>query len=297
LMRAKSIPTDLVFVPSLPITWSGTLPAVPQFYNRLLLTVHDGQQPLDIGNPVLAMGAFGPRDRGKFGIRVAPAGGIGVMQVPDHSLGDAESALSTRIDLEADGSMIGNTTIADYGDLAAAAREQVMTLDPLALRARLTRHAPRSVNITIGKIDSPYVPDNRFVVEGQFSAKASGPDAGGYMMKVPRIMNSLSAMDDFANAKGAGLCQRTYREEDTTIHSAAGHPFLAPHNVDITADGGVGQYTATYEVDNAAHTLTVKRAVTLRASDINCDHAQQTALANLAGAVRSDLSTSINVLR
>jgi len=37
--------------------------------------------------------------------------------------------------------------------------------------------------------------------------------------------------------------------------------------------------------------------VTLRASDINCDHAQQTALANLAGAVRSDLSTSINVLR
>lgn len=297
LMRAKAIPTDVVMVPTLPITWSDMLPAVPAFYNRLLLAVRNGQQPLDIGNPVLALGTFDPRDRGKFGIRIAPDGGVGVMQVPDRTVGNSESAVTTNIEIESDGSVRGASTIADYGDLATIDREQVAALQPLALRASLTPHAPPGTTIGISKIDSPYTPDSRFLIVGNYMLSSAHSASGGYTMRVPRVFTSLSPMDAFANAQGAGLCEHTYREEDTTIHSVAGLPFLPVKRVDVTGKLGVGNYTATYDVDNSAHTLVVKRRIRLNVSGLTCDHGQQAALSVLAAAVRKDLETPINVLR
>jgi len=297
LMRAKAIATDVVIVPTVPMTWSGMLPAVPAFYNRVLLTEQNGQHPLDIGNPVLAMGTFDPRDKGKFGIRIGPNGGVGVMQVPEYSAGKSESAVSTNIELEVDGSMEGASTIADYGDLATIDREQVSTLQPLELRAALTRHAPSGMTIGITRVDSAYTPDSRFLITGNFTLKGAHPAAGGYTMDVPRVFTSLSPMDAFANAQGPGLCQDTLREEDTAMHSVAGYPFLPVKDVHVTGPLGVGSYTATYEVNNATHMMLVKRRIDLNVGPLTCDHNQQAALAGLAEAVRKDLATQINVLR
>lgn len=297
LMRAKAIPTDLVLVPSLPVTWGSVLASMPSFYNRLLLTVHNGQQALDIGNPVLAMGQFSPRDKNKLGFRIAPNGGVGPIQIPNQGVSQAVSAVSTRIDVDLAGALHGTAVVADYGDLATTTREDVATLSPLELRSRLTAHAPASTQLSIDSIDPPMVPSNQFLTRATFNTPGFLPSAGNVTMQVPRAVTSLAALDSFAQAQGAGLCQRTWRGEDTIIHVAAPHSMLPPRNVDIEADGGIGHYTATYAVDPDAGTLTVKRSVALRANDANCDHEQQAALARLAAAVRADLAAQVTLYR
>lgn len=297
LMKAKALPTDLVLVPTLPVTWAPELPLVPNFYNRLLLTARAGQQPLDIGNPVLAMGDYGPRDRNKLGVRIAPNGGVGSVEIPSNPVSQAISTVSTSITFDALGTMKGHAVVIDYGTLAAAAREDAVRMSPLELRRQLAAYAPKGTALSIDSMDSPLIPDSRFTTRGSFSTDSFIPVAGSYSMEVPRAITSLSALDNFARSRGEGLCQRTWREEDTTIRLGASDNVTLPKNVSSEAAGGMGRYTAQYALDSETGVVTIRRIVALRSNQASCDHAQQAALAKLAQTVRDDLAAKIIVKR
>lgn len=296
LMQAKALSTDLVFVPSLPVHWSDALPVAPDFYDRLLLTVDRGQTVLDIGNPVLALGQYDPTDRAKFGFRVGPDGGEAPLQIPGQEVAAAESSVSTSIDVDQDGSIRGTAAIAGYGDLAAAARYEAYAQAPGDFRTEISRYAPRSANIIVDAMDNPLVPAHQFQIRARFAVPGYHPLTGDYHMPVPRILSGVSPMDDFARQTGAGLCQRTWRAESTTIHWVAPISLREiPRNVDLDVGAGLGRYTATYVFDGPAQTLHIKRQVTLRANPSECDPQQQAQLARLANVVRQDLGSQLSV--
>jgi hypothetical protein len=296
LMQAKALSTDLVFVPSLPVHWSDALPVTPDFFDRLLLTVDRGQTVLDIGNPVLALGQYDPTDRAKFGFRVGPEGGEAPLQIPGQEVAAAEASVTTSIEVEKDGSIQGSGSIAGYGDLAAAARYDAYAQAPAEFRAEISRYAPRTANIIVDSMDSPLVPAHQFQIRARFAVPGYHPLTGAYDMPVPRILSGVSPMDDFARQTGAGLCQRTWRAESTTIHWATPVSLSdIPRNVDVDVGAGLGRYTASYVFDGPGQTLHIKREVTLRANPSECDPQQQEQLAKLAATVRQDLASQLSV--
>ncbi|MEY2117226.1 DUF3857 domain-containing protein [Rhodanobacter sp. FW106-PBR-R2A-1-13] len=294
LMRAKALSSDLVFVPSLPVTWAGQLPVVPDYADRVLLTVHNGQHVLDIANPVLALGEFDPEDRGKFGFRVGPDGGVAPIQIPGQAEAHSNAAVASRLVMQADGSLDGTATIAAYGDMAATARHDAYANDPLALRARLAPHAPAGTNLSIVHTDDPMQPSDKFVINSTFTVPAYHA-AGAYRMPVPRVVSGTRPMDAFADQQGPGLCQRTARSEDTEIKWVLPVVVDLPTNVDVDVGHGIGHYTATYIYDDANRTLHVQRSVRLFANPVECDPAQQAQFAKLADAVRADLAATLTV--
>lgn len=295
LMKAKNLTSDVVLLPSLPVFWDSALPVVPDFFDRVLLTVRGGTEVMDIGQPVLAIGETDPTDRGKFGIRIGPMGGVIPIQIPGTSRRIPTATVSTNIVVQGSGALDGAATMASYEGLAATAREVVYDSDPMTLRERLAPRAPTSAQLSIEHVDSPMVPASRFVMTGTYTVPHYHPLTGDYVMPVPRVFTGLSPMDAFAAGGSAGLCERTSREEDTSIHWATPVAVIAPNDVHASVDGGLGQYTATYTYDDVSRTLRVTRHVTLRADPLDCDPVQHAAIAELAATVRKDLDATIRV--
>ncbi|AGG89003.1 DUF3857 domain-containing protein [Rhodanobacter denitrificans] len=294
LMHAKELPSDLVFVPSLPVMWGDQLPLVPEFQDKLLLTVDNGQHVLDIGNPVLALGEYDPEDHGKFGIRIGPGGGVAPLQIPDATATTSNGGTATQLVMLADGSLQGSTTVAAYGDMAASARHDVFANDPIALRGLVSRNAPVGTQLAIVHTDDPLQPSNRFVINTTFTVPAyHGLTA--YRMPIPRVVTGTRPMDAFAAQRGPGLCQRTVRSEETQLHWVLPVRVDVPRNVDLSVGAGLGRYQATYIYDDASRTLRVQRSVTLQANPVQCDPAQQAQLAKLAEAVRADIGATLTV--
>jgi len=295
LMRAKEMAADLVLVPSMPVSWQLRIPGNTAFDDRILLTADNGLQVLDIGNPVLALGEHGPGDGGKLGIRMSVSGAVAPIQIPVSAISSAASSVSTVITFGPDGSMSGSSRIVDYGDLAAVDREG-MGGDPLALRKRLSRSAPQGTEISVGHTDDPRKPSNLFRMDASFHLSGYQQPEGGYVTLIPRPVIALSPLDDFASSQGQGLCQRTWRQEQTEIVFNPRHPVIVPKNVDISVPGALGHYTATYLLRSNGN-LRVTRTLQLSTNPLQCDHASQAAIARLAAAVRRDLDTEVNVLR
>ena len=295
LLKAKSVPSDVVLLPTLPATWAGLPMAIPSFNNRLMLTVDGGRLPLDIGSPVVGLGSFDASDRGKFGLRVAPHGGTLPLQVPPTTDGTSAATVATNVIVQASGALDGAATVTSYGELAAVARGRALELDPLSLRHAVAPYAPGATQLGVTHLDDPHVDANRFVLVGHYSIPGYHPLLGTYRMPVPRVITGFSPMDDFARQDGAGLCQRTARAETTAIHWAMPAIVDAPKDVVMRLAGGLGQYRATYVYDEATRTLHVQRSLRLGANPIECDSQQQRALAKLAEKVRADLAASIEV--
>lgn len=295
LMGAKGLGAEIGLVPSMPVSWNLRIAANTSFYDRVLLIAGGGRQALDIGEPVLELGEYGPRDRGKFGVRMSPTGQTAPFQVPVPDAANFASSVSTQITFGKDGSLVGTAKIADFGDAAATDR-RLLTLSPTQFEAMLGRHAPRGMELKLSSMDEPAVAKDTFDFGASFHLAGYQEPLGGYRMRVPRPIVGPSSMDDFASVRGAGLCQRTWRQEMTEIRFDPIHPLSLPANVDQVLPGGLGSYRATY-ASTADGRLTVKRTLSLEANPVQCDHQQQAELAKLASAVRADLATEVEVQR
>lgn len=295
LMSAKDVSADLVLVPSLPVMWSLKIPANTAFANRVLLSTDNGQQLLDIGNPVVDFGESGPRDRGKIGTRIAMNGATTDLVIPEmHSTKDASSSVSTAILIDKHGDLSGSSIATSYGDLASDAREAAFGGEAL-LAQKLARNAPKGTTLTITSYDDPRRPTNAYTITAKFQLDKFQDKKGGFSMPLPRPVTSVPALEDFSLSSGEGLCQRTWRQEVTTIDMTQQHSFSPPADVDVTAAEGAGHYTAVYRLDSSK--LTATRTLELNADPISCGREQQSELAKLAKAVRSDLHAQVSVER
>lgn len=296
LMRAKDIATSLVLVPRLPLFWHPVVQPMPAFLGKVLLAASNNAHPLDIGSPFIALGEVAPGDAGKFGYSVGPNGGVDLLRIPFDPVDRMADAVRTTLTVHPDGSVSGEAVMADYGALGDASRLAFLTRPLRGLRARMTRYAGVSAagGVAIRTHSDPSVPANRFVYGADIQVPGYLVPGATSTVDIPRFAVSLHPMGDFLSKSGPGLCQSTLREEQTRIDVVDGS-IRAPHDVKVVASGGVGRYTATYQVGGDGHVLYVDRALDLTASPSQCDPKQQRALEGLARAVRRDLDARMEI--
>ncbi|EQD79682.1 transglutaminase domain protein [mine drainage metagenome] len=296
LMRAKDIPTDLVLVPSLPVYWKPAVQPLSAFLGRVLLSANDGRDTLDIGNPLVAMGTIDPMDAGKFGYSVGPDGGVLVTHTPFSPVANMADAVSSRLTIQSDGALIGTSVVADYGALATLSRQDFLYRSPSWLRAKITREAgDLAGDVAITHYSDLMSHENRFTYVGTVTAPRFATPGSTFSIPVPRPMVSLSPLDDFVDGNGAGLCQRTVREERTVIEIPGARALRVPKNVNLRVGGGIGHYIATYRIGVGGHAVIVDRMLGLMADPADCDHDQQSVLEKLAQDVRHDMAARIMV--
>lgn len=322
LMAAKGMSTDLVLVPSKPVLWAPGVPAMPDFYGRVLLVAPGESAVLDIGAPIVDLGSFDPDDRGKSGLRVSPGGAVANFVVPSVDPRDAANALVTEGTLQPDGTLVGSTTVTAFSDLATAAAQAFATESPAELRRVLTRFGSEKAEVTLvaqGRASSDDLddPDDRarYVYGAHFRVPGYAPtlfrtpaptkhdkhpvpvldvDHPGFaLLPVPREFDSLSPIDEIAEHDD-GLCRRTMRVQTIDLRLPYRADALTlPSNIEVGSAGGVAHYVARYEL--RGDTLHVQRALSLQASPDRCDQAQRQQLLAVIRAVRADMMAKIQV--
>lgn len=296
LMRAKDIATSLVLVPRLPLFWHPVVQPMPAFLGKVMLAAADNTHPLDIGSPFISIGEVAPGDAGKFGYSVGPNGGVDLLRIPFDPIDSMADAVRTTLTVSPDGSLTGEAVMADYGALGDASRLAFLTRPLRGLRASVTRYAGVSTagDVAVYIHSDPSVPAARFVYGADIQVPGYLTPGATSAVTIPRLAVSLHPMGDFLSMSGPGLCQSTLREEQTRI-DVVGGAIRAPHDVKVIAPGGVGRYTATYQVGGHGHVLYVDRTLDLTASPSQCDPKQQRALERLARSVQEDLDARMEI--
>lgn len=296
LMRAKAISTSLVMVPRLPLFWHPVVQPMPAFLGKVMLAANNNSNPLDIGSPFISIGEVAPGDAGKFGYSVGPNGGVDLLRIPFHPIDSMADAVRTSLTISPNGDLSGTAVIADYGALGEASRLAFLTRPLRSLRDRITRYAGvLATDVAIHTSSDLNTPNVRFVYGAGINDPSYVVPGSRFSISIPRPAVSLHPMANFLSQTGPGLCQSTLREEQTKINVIGARSIRAPHDIEVIAPGGVGRYTATYQVGDHGHVLYVDRTLDLTANPSRCDLKQQMALESLARSVREDLNARVQI--